>query len=137
MDKEIKGVTHPIPTEYAERIYNKGKTVFVGKSHLGRVKKGDKFIIYESHGAKAYTGWADVIKVIKVKTASIPKKYGDKLMITPKELNEYAKGRKEMNIIEFENFEKFKKTVVPKRFIAIRGKYIYKDEFKIILKNKD
>lgn len=37
---EIKGVSHPIPTEYAERIYNNGKTVFVGKSHLGKVEKG-------------------------------------------------------------------------------------------------
>lgn len=137
MDKEIKGVTHPVPTEYAKRIYNNGKTVFVGKSHLGRVSKGDKFIIYESHGAKAYTGWADVIQVIKVKTSDISKKYADKLMITSKELKDYAKGRSEMNVIEFENFEKFQKPVVPKRFIAIRGKYIYEDEFKTIIKNKD
>lgn len=137
MEKEIKGVTHPIPTEYAERIYNNGKTVFVGKSHLGRVSKGKKFIIYESHGAKAYTGWADVIKVVKVKTSEITKKYGDNLMITPNELKDYAKGRGEMNIIEFENFEKFRKPVVPKRFVAIRGKYIYKEEFETIVKNKD
>ena len=37
---EIKGVTHPVPTEYAERIYN-GKTIFVSKSHLGKgLKRG-------------------------------------------------------------------------------------------------
>ncbi len=137
MEKKIKGVTHPIPTEYAERIYNNGKTIFVGKSHLGRVSKGDKFIIYESHGAKAYTGWADVIKVIKVETSDIIKKYADNLMITSKELMEYSKGRSEMNIIEFENFEKFKKAVVPNRFVAIRGKYIYEDEFETIVKNKE
>lgn len=29
---KIFGVTHPIPTEFAERIYNERKTVFVGKS---------------------------------------------------------------------------------------------------------
>ena len=63
---EIKGVSHPIPTEYAERIYKNGKTVFVGKSHLGKVEKGDKFIIYESHGAKAYTGWADIVSIQKM-----------------------------------------------------------------------
>ena len=40
MDKIIKGVSHPIPTEFAERIYNEGKTVFVGKSYLGKVIKG-------------------------------------------------------------------------------------------------
>ena len=41
-----------------------------------------------------------------------------------------------MNVIEFENFEKFKKPVLPKRFVAVAGKYIYEDEFKIIEKNK-
>ena len=134
--KKIMAVSHPIPTEYAERIYQDGKKVFVGKSYLGKVSKGDKFIIYESHGAKAYTGWADIKSIGKENTSNIIKKHGKSLIITKKELQEYAKGRKEMNVIEFENFEKFKKPVVPKRFIAVSGKYIYEDEFKIIEKNK-
>lgn len=134
--KVIKGVSHPIPTEYAERIYNDGKTVFVGKSHLGKVSPGDKFIIYESHGAKAYTGWADIKSIGKQKANSITKKYGNQLMITKEELQEYAKGKTEMNVIEFENFEKFKNPVVPKRFVAVSGKYIYEDEFKTITNNK-
>ena len=75
MEKIIKGVSHPIPTEYAKRIYENGKTVFVGKSHLGKVSKGDKFVIYESHGAKAYTGWADIIKVLKMKPVDILNDY--------------------------------------------------------------
>ncbi|AUB54923.1 hypothetical protein BK007_02060 [Methanobacterium subterraneum] len=53
---KIVAVTHPIPTEYAKRIYDDGKTVFVSKSFLGKVSPGDKFIVYESQGAKAYTG---------------------------------------------------------------------------------
>ena len=137
MEKIIKGVSHPIPTEYAERIYNEnGKTIFVSKSHLGRVSKGDKFIIYESHGAKAYTGWADIIKVGKMKPTDILKNYKNQLMITTEEFKEYSKGRAEMNVIEFENFQMFKKQVLPKRFVAIGGKYIYEDEFKMIEKNK-
>ncbi len=133
--KEIKGVSHPVPTEYAERIYE-GKTVFVGKSYLGKVSEGDKFIIYESHGAKAYTGWADIKSIGKQKTSNIVRKYGNKLIISKEELNEYAKGRTEMNVIEFENFQKFKNPVVPGRFVAVSGKYIYEDEFKTIEKNK-
>jgi hypothetical protein len=133
--KEIKGVSHPVPTEYAERIYE-GKTVFVGKSYLGKVSEGDKFIIYESHGAKAYTGWADIKSIGKQKTSNIVRKYGNKLIISKEELQEYAKGRTEMNVIEFENFQKFKNPVVPNRFVAVSGKYIYEDEFKTIEKNK-
>lgn len=132
----ILGVSHPIPTEYAERIYNDGKTVFVSKSHLGKVNPGDKFIIYESYGAKAYTGWADIKSIGKQKTSIIWNKYGNKLMVTKAEFQEYAKGRPEMNVIEFENFQKFNKPVVPKRFVAVSGKYIYEDEFRIIEKSK-
>lgn len=134
--KEIKGVSHPIPTVYAERIYNEGKTVFVGKSYLGKVSPGDKFIIYESHGAKAYTGWADIKSIGKEKSINITRKYGKKLMISKDEFQDYAKGKSEMNVIEFENFEKFKNPVVPVRFVAVSGKYIYEDEFNTIEKNK-
>ena len=134
---KIVAVSHPIPTEYAKRIYDDGKTVFVSKSHLGKVSPGDKFIIYESHGAKAYTGWADIKSIGKQKTSTITKKYGNKLMITKEEFQEYAKRRPEMNVIEFENFQKFNKPVVPKRFVTVAGKYIYDDEFKTIVNNKD
>ena len=135
--KVIKGVSHPIPTEYAERIYDEGKTVFVSKSHLGKVSPGDKFIIYESHGARAYTGWANIKSIGKQKISSITRKYRNQLMITKEELQEYAKGRTEMNVIEFENFEKFKNPVKPPRFVTVAGKYIYEDEFQIITKNKN
>lgn len=130
--KDIIGVTHPIPTKYAERIYAEGKTVFIGKSYLNKVSKGDKFIIYESQGAKKYTGWADIKSIGKEKTSNIMRKFGNNLMITKEELQVYAKGRLEMNYCEFENFEKFENPVKPSRFIPIRGKYIYKDEFRTI-----
>jgi hypothetical protein len=133
---KIVAVSHPIPTEYAERIYNDGKSVFVGRRCLCKVSKGDKFIIYESHGAKAYTGWADIKSIGKHKTSSIWNKYGKKLIVNKDEFQEYSKGRSEMNIIEFENFQKFKNKVFPKRFVTVAGKYIYEDEFKFINKNR-
>lgn len=134
---KILGVSHPIPTEIAKRVYNEDKTVFISKSYLGKVNPGDKFIIYESHGAKAYTGWANIKSIGKQKTNLIIRKYGKKLIISKEELQEYAKGKSEMNIIEFENFEKFKKPIKPKKyFVTVAGKYIYEDEFAMIEKNK-
>lgn len=133
---KIFAVSHPIPPEYAKRIYNNDKTVFVGKRCLCRVSNGDKFIIYESQEAKSYTGWADIKYIGKIKTNSITRKYGKKLMISNEELKEYSKGRDEMFVIEFENFEKFNKPIKPKRFVTVGGKYIYEDEFKFINKNK-
>lgn len=135
MKVKIVGVSHPIPTEYAKRIYNDGKTVFVGNSYLGKVSTGDKFIIYESHGEKAYTGWADIKTIGKQKTSSISRKYGKKLMLSKTELQEYAK-KPEMNVIEFENFEKFDKPVKPSRFVTVAGKYVYEDEYEFINKNR-
>lgn len=129
---KIVGVSHPIPTEIAERIYNGEKNVFVGKRCLCKVSEGDKFIIYESHGAKAYTGWADIKFIGRMKTKLISKKYGKKLMITKDELEDYSSGRKNMFVIEFENFEKFKNPVKPYRFVTVAGKYIYEDEFRRI-----
>ena len=135
--KDIKAVSHPIPTEIADRIYNENKTVFVSKSHLGKVSKGDKFIIYESHGAKAYTGWADIVKIEYMAPKNIINEYKDQLMVTSDEFKEYTKGREKINVILFENFEKFKKNVAPKRFVSVSGKYIYNDEFDMIKKNKE
>ena len=134
---KIVGVTHPIPPEYAVRIYENNKTVFVGKRCLCKVSKGAKFIVYESHGKGAYTGWADIKHIGKIKTSSVMKKYAKKLMITSDEFKEYSKRNKLMFVIEFENFEKFKNPVIPSRFVTVAGKYIYEDEFDIINKNKD
>lgn len=135
---KIKGVSHPIPTKFAERIYNNNKSVFVGKSYLGKVSKGDKFILYESYGEKAYTGWGDIKFIGKMKPAEIIKKYNDKLMITEKEFKDYSAGRSEMNVIEFDNFEKFKKPVPPEKYyVTILGKYIYENEYQYITENKD
>lgn len=134
---EIKGVSHPIPKKLAKRIYEDGKTVFVGKSYLGKASSGSKFIIYESYGSGAYTGWATIKSIQKEKTFSILRKYKDKLMITPEEFKNYSKGRPEMTVIEFKNFQKFKNPVVPERYVSLSGKYIYEDEFAIIKKVKD
>lgn len=43
--------------------------------------------------------------------STISSKYGNKLMISGNELKEYSKGRNEMFVIEFENFEKFNNPV--------------------------
>lgn len=137
MDKNrIVGVSHPVPTEIAERIYNQNKNVFVSKKQLGKVSVGDKFIIYESHGAKAYTGMGDIEFIGKLKPNQIIQKYKSKLMITSEELKEYSKHNDSMNVIEFKNFEKFANPVTPKRYVSVGGKYIYEDEYEYITRNK-
>lgn len=137
MEKEIMGLTHPIPTEFAKRIYKNNKTVFVSKRHLKKVNPGDKFVIYESHGARAYVGWADIKSTTKMNPRTIIKNYKDDLMLTREEFREYSKNKKYMSILEFKNFEMFKNKVIPKRFVSMSGKYIYKDEFNYIIENKD
>ena len=56
-------------------------------------------------------------------------------MITNKEFKEYSKGRSEMSIIEFDNFEKFKTPIKPKNFVTVACKYIYKNELEMIKNN--
>lgn len=133
---KIVGLCHPIPTKFAERIYNENKTVFVGKIFLKKVSTGDKFIIYESHGAKAYTGWADIKFIGEMNVDEILKKYKNRLMTTKDEFEKYSAGRSQMTIIEFENFCKFRNPIKPKGFITVSGRYIYEDEFRMIANNK-
>lgn len=134
---EIFGVTHPIPPEFVERIYDDGKTVFVGKRCLCKAEKGDKFVVYQSHDVKAYTGWADIKYIGKIKTKEVIRKYGKKLMITKEEFQQYSRKRDEMFVIEFENFEKFKKPVKPQGYyVTVAGKYIYDEEYNMIDNNK-
>lgn len=133
----IVGVTHPIPQKFAKRIYENGKTVFVGKKFLGRVSEGNKFIIYESRGAGAYTGWADIKKMGIMKPDEIWNSYGEKLMISKEELEIYSYSKQKMSYIEFENFEKFKNPVKPKRFVSVGGKYVHDNEYKKIEREKD
>lgn len=128
------GVTHPIPKEYAERIYG-GKTVYIGKRFLTKVKKGDKFVIYESHGVSAYTGWADIISIEQLTSKQVMKKYSNQIMLTEKELKEYDNNKK-LNVILFENFKKFNKPIKPKKFITMGGKYILDNEYKILSKSE-
>lgn len=134
---DIKGITHPIPTKIAERIYLNNKTVFVGKSNLLKVKKGDKFVIYESYGAKAYTGWADIKNIRRMKTSEVIDKYESCLIISKEEFDHYTRGRSEVTVIEFENFEKFKTPVIPKRYVSLSGKYIRDDEYNFLKKKKE
>lgn len=133
---EIIGVTHPIPKKFAKRIYDGKKNVFVGNSFLNKVSKGDKFIIYESRGEGAYTGWADIKKIGKATPEELWQTFNNRLIVTEEEFKIYSKNRKEMNFIEFKNFEKFKNTVKPKKFVTVGGKYIKQKEYDSIVKLK-
>ena len=42
-----------------------------------------------------------------------------------------------MNVIEFENFEKFTNPVKSNKFVSVAGKYIYEKEYEFIKRNKD
>jgi len=125
------GVSHPIPTKFANRIYDENKRVFIGKSFRKKAHEGDKFVIYESQGAKAYTGWGDIKFIGLMKVEDIIPRYKNKLMLTEKELKEYAGRRYQLTVIEFN------KHVFPDRFVIMGGKYIKEDEYTMIEKNKD
>lgn len=133
---EILGVSHPVPTEYASRIYEENKTVYIGRRALKKAPIGSKFVVYESYGAKAFTGMGDIKFIGLMAPKDILEKYKDKMIVTINEFNDYSKGEKQMNVIEFENFEKFQNPVKPQRFITPAGKYIYKEQLTNIIKNK-
>ena len=131
---DIIGIAHPLPTKYAKRIYEDGKNVFISKSYLGKASEGDKFILYESHGAKKYTGMAKIKFISEMDSIDILKHYKDNLIISEEEFKEYVGNRKKMAVVEFEDFKMFEIPVKPQKFVTISGKYITDKEYQSIIK---
>lgn len=133
---KICAITHPVPKIYAKRIYDDDKTIFVCKNYLNKINDNGRFVLYESRGIGAYTGWADIDFMQKMEPKKIINVYRNDLFLTEDELKEYSKKRTHMTIIRLKNFEKFRNPVFPKKFITMSGKYIDREEYEYINKNK-
>ncbi len=133
---KIKGVCHPIPQDIAEIIYE-GKRTFVVKSLLKKTKKNHKFLLYESRGSKAYTGWGDIDIVEHMHPLEIWNKYQKQLVLDKNNYFKYVSKKSVVTVIKLKNFELFPEKIIPKTFVSMRGKYLYEEEYMEITKKLD
>ncbi len=134
---EIVGVTYPIPKQFVDRFFKKGKDVFVKPVTVWKqLKPGMKFVFYQS---REDTGFVGEAKIKDIKLIDDPMKvfelYGDRVFLTREELKEYVKSqerwgrkserkRRKWLVIELEDIRKYDKPVKPKRFVPVGGQYL-------------
>ena len=125
---KIKGIIHPVPSNIAERIYA-GKRFIVFKSLLRKAKPGLTFILYESKGAGAFTGWANIVSIKKMDSIELWKQYGDLLPLNKSEYGNYIGKKPIVDLIEIDHFQYFNEKFIPSKSISMRGRYIDEEEF--------
>lgn len=139
---EIIGVSFPIPKRYVPRFFVEGKTVFIKPATTFKeVKKGIKFIFYQSHEDTGFVGEAIIKEVtLSEDPVSFYGIYGDKVFLTIAELNKYIEtirkwksGSMKKNkkpregkwiAIELEHIREYDRTIKPKHFVPVGGLYI-------------
>ncbi|MDG6251027.1 DUF365 domain-containing protein [Methanocalculus sp.] len=138
---EIIGVTFPIPKKYMDRFFVGGKTVFIKPATVYKeLKRGMKFVFYQSHEDTGYVGEATIKRIIILENPlNFFETFGDAVFLTREEVKDYLevqekwqgvrtrKGeRKKKNWIalELENIRKYDKIKKPERFVSVGGKYL-------------
>lgn len=141
--EEVVGATFPVPRPLLKRILENGKNVFVKPATLTKIKSGMKIIFYASREDQGFHGEAEVESIeIFENPAKILENYRDGLFLTEKEFKEYIASQKRWGrerhkpwiVIVLKNIKKYPKTVKPKRFIAVSGRYVTDKEYKEILR---
>ncbi|WP_461864980.1 ASCH domain-containing protein [Thermococcus sp.] len=147
MEKEIVGVTFPVPKQFLDRILEEGKTVFVKPATL-RAVPNMKIIFYAS---REYQGWYGEAEIESVEhftsVEEIIRKYKDELFLTAKELREYEKERQRWHsrgkrrrpwmVVKLKNVRKYPNIIKPKRFITVSGRYVKGEEYREIARKAD
>ncbi|MFO7966149.1 MAG: DUF365 domain-containing protein [Archaeoglobaceae archaeon] len=133
---QIVGVTFPVPKEYMNRFFE-GKDVFVKPATTYKqLKRGMKFVFYQSHEDTGYVGEATIKRIILMNDPlKFFQTYGDRVFLTEKELKDYlktqekwsskdTKKKRQWMAIELEDIKKYDKPVKPKRFVSVGGQYL-------------
>lgn len=143
MNKQIVGVTFPVPGPLLSRILDEEKTVFIKPSTL-QVKPGMKLVFYASREDQGWHGEAEIESVEHfTNVKEIIKKYKNELFLTPEELEKYEKERQKWQsrgkrprpwmVIKLKNIKKYPKPIKPPKFVTVSGRYVKEDEYKEIL----
>ena len=139
---DIIGVSFPIPKWNIDRFFENEKTVFIKPATVFKeLKKGQKFIFYQSREITGYAGEAK-IKSITIRDDPLDffEIFGDKIFLTKTEVEQYlgenrkwklvrsSRPKKEKNrawiAIELESIVKYPKIKKIDKFVTVCGKYI-------------
>lgn len=129
------GIIFPFLPKHTERFFENGKTVFVKffgnqRSPL-RLNVGSKLYFYESEGNKEIVGQATVSEISSGTADEVESKYGSALFLTPEELNEYARERRErrMLVLVVKDAKRYKIPLKLEKSVTMGGQYMTRRMF--------
>jgi hypothetical protein len=120
----------PLLPEHTRRFFEDGKTVFVkffGKgSNPQRLRIGSRLFFYESERNKEVVGEAKIVEINSETADTVLTKYGHTLFLTPAELDEYAKQRREkkMLVLVLKGAKRYKTPLKLKKSVTMAGQYM-------------
>lgn len=123
-----KGVIFPFLPEHTRRFFEDGKAVFVKflASNPKRLRIGSRLFFYESERNREVVGEARIIEIGSETADGALTKYGGALFLTPAELEEYAKQRKEkkMLVLVLKGARRYKTPLKLKKSVTMAGQYM-------------
>jgi len=141
---EIIGVALPIPKKFIDRFFEQGKTVFIKPATIYKeLKKGQKFIFYQSQQDVGYFGEA-IIKTIELHDNPLVffDIFGEQIFLKKSEVKEYIdqrkkwttskdrsiqkRGKKPWMAIELEKIKKYSEVKKIDGFVPVSGIYLRK-----------
>jgi hypothetical protein len=132
-------VVYPLLPEHIERIFN-GKDVFckyVGEKHVN-INVGNKLIFYQSGSGKHLVGEATIDWIGYMPPDAIIEEFGDRLFITPDELDKYRGNRsksEKLLVLVLSNIRRYEKPLKPPKTVTMAGCLLSRDQYKRLMRN--
>lgn len=138
----IIGAVYPIPVEFVSRLFDEGRDVFVKylPRSTTRLKRGSKILFYASGGNRELVGEGVIAQIEFLKTEDVISKFGDRLFLSKKELEEYTKSQpsrslsKPLLVLTFKEIHKYPKAIKYRKPMTMAGRYVTISEYNRILK---
>ena len=131
---EIIGAIIPVPNKFLKRFFENNKTIFIKPNNLKQLKKGQRIIFYSSGENKGLYCESVIENIEVLKSSQIWGKYHDKLFLEKEEFDFYVsksviykyenKKIKDFLVFILKDFLKYKKSIKPKVFIPLPGRYL-------------
>ena len=141
---ELIGVIYALPRHIIDRVLVDKKKVFIKyiakepiKKTRFRISPGNKLFLYESGGKKIIVGESLIKKCEFLNKDEVYEKYRIDLILTKKELDEYAIGREEKKllVLHLEKIETYEEPIKLNKQITMAGHYVTFDNINILVED--
>jgi hypothetical protein len=132
-EESIVGIIFPVLPEHARRLLEEGKTVFVkfcGKNTVPKkLGAGHKLFLYESGGGRRLVGEATIKETETGTCDQVWERFGGRLFLTRRELEEYVGPRRErkMLVMVLSEAKRFPAPLNLRKALTMAGQYMTRE----------